>query len=192
MMSTENELLLKVALKNQSAFKSLYELTSAKLFGVVIRIIKDEGLAEDILQEAYIKVWDKADTFDPKKASAVTWMGTIARNLTLDKLRRNHAHLYADSEDNKAQVESVEDDAYDINPLRISALQDEIDAFKVCLQALPEKHQTLILASYLEGYSQSQLAETHQLPLGTVKTQLSRGVANIRQCMASKFGITGA
>ena len=83
-----NDLLILVARRDRAAFADVYRLTSSKLYGIVLRILHRRDLADEVLQEVYVKIWERAADFDPKKASPITWMATIARNRALDELRR--------------------------------------------------------------------------------------------------------
>ena len=165
-MNDLNDLLLRAADKDQKAFKALYDLTSPKLYGVLVGVMKSDSLAEDVLQDSYLKIWQKADTFKSNKSNAMTWMRTIAMNTARDKLRalkvRHYQDEYSDYVENIEGDESTPDTAHDVS----SDLERIVEAMK---GLKPIQQKCLILSCY-HGYSHSELAEKLGQPLGTVKT----------------------
>lgn len=169
-------LLSKVALGDQPAFRRLYDRTSAKLFGVCLRILKDRNEAEAVLQEAYINVWNKAGQFNPSKASAIAWLAAIARNRAIDVVRRR-----------KPSGPDI-DDALDIADPDVSpeqALVNKTEHQRVvdCLGELKQEHAQIVANTYLNGWSYAQCAEQADVPLGTVKTWIRRSLLALRDCL---------
>lgn len=174
-----NELLIQVSLSNRRAFKKLYEMTSAKLFGVSLRITKQESLSEEALQDGFVKIWHNAHRFDAQKAQAITWMGTIVRNQSIDLMRKNVKHDEAGFYE-----QSIDDVAGDTEtPEQLAMKAGDLQAVNHCMGTLVEAHKELILMAYLEGYSHQQIAEAKSMPVGSVKTWIHRGVKALKQCL---------
>jgi RNA polymerase sigma factor (sigma-70 family) len=166
----------RVALGDQGALHNVYQLTSAKLFGVCLHIVGERTLAEDVLQEVYLKVWQGAAAFDPARASPITWLCMIARNRAIDW--RRAAGRY------EAAVAGAGDMA-DTQPPETSG-EDSADArglLHQCLDALEESPRSSIRAAFLEGFTYSELAERARVPLGTMKSWIRRGLAQVRKCI---------
>ena len=165
-MTDLNDLLLRSAAKDQTAFKALYDLTSPKLFGVLVTMMRSESLAEDVLQDAYLKVWQKADTYEESKSGAMTWMRTIASNTARDKLRALKVRHYQDECGD--YVENIETDV--ATPETQHATTTEMDKLLEAVKGLKPMHQECLILSCYHGYSHSELAKKMDQPLGTVKT----------------------
>ena len=172
-------LLQRVAGRDKAAFSALYNATSAKLYGIILRILSRRDLADEVLQEVYVKIWERAGDFDVNRASPITWMATIARNRALDEAR-------------KARPISLED-----MPAGFDVVSDQPDALTVmtetedgrrlynCLQALdPEKRQVVVEA-YLHGKSREALGQQFAKPISTIKTWLHRSLAQLKDCLGS-------
>jgi RNA polymerase sigma-70 factor (ECF subfamily) len=182
-MLTRDE--LAVALGNagdgdRAAFRIVYEATSAKLLGVCLRILADRQLAEDVLQDTYLTVWRKASTFDPSRASPITWLVTIARNRSIDRLRS------AAPMRRTAPVEDAHDLA-DGAPLASDVIEttDEVNRLNVCLDTLEDRARSVIRTAFLEGVTYDALAIRENVPLGTMKSWIRRGLLRLRSCLES-------
>ncbi|RAR62783.1 RNA polymerase sigma-70 factor (ECF subfamily) [Onishia taeanensis] len=173
------DLLDRVAHKDRQAFARLYDATSAKLYGAVLRILRDRGSADDVLQEAYVKIWQQAAVFDAKRASPITWMVTIARHLAIDELRRQPKG-YREPEETLAQTPAEGLSAQD-------ELHQEQDARRLyrCLDTLEDGRQEMVRLAYLEGWSRVDLATHFDQPVNTVKTWLHRALKQLKGCLAS-------
>jgi len=172
-------LLDRVAHKDRQAFADLYDATSAKLYGAVLRILRDRGSADDVLQEAYVKIWRQAAVFDAGRASPITWMVTIARHLAIDELRRQPKG-YREPEEALEQMPHEGPSAQD-------ELHQEQDARRLyhCLDTLEEGRQDMVRLAYLEGWSRADLATHFDQPVNTVKTWLHRALKQLKGCLAS-------
>lgn len=171
-------LLLRVAAEDRAAFKELYKKTSAKLFGVLMRILGNRAESEDALQEVFTRFWLRAGRFDPEKGRAMTWLIAICRNHAIDRLRARPA-------------ESSDDDA-------VLALQDhrqgaeaslvakgEARRIMDCMAQLdPDKSQA-VRGAYLGGLSYQQLANRHGVPLNTIRSWLRRSLVSLRECLGA-------
>ncbi|MDX2308561.1 MAG: sigma-70 family RNA polymerase sigma factor [Hyphomicrobium sp.] len=171
------ELLAAVAKGQESAFAELYQATSPKLFAVAVRILKSREVAEEVLQEAYVKVWEKAGDFNPAIAAPMTWMSAIVRNRALDEVRRRVPKASAD----ESELDNLESD--DEHPLVGLERQEDVARLMRCLEGLePEKRQIVRLA-YLDGMSREALAKRFDRPEGTIKTWLHRSLAQLKGCL---------
>jgi len=170
-------LIARTALGDRLAFSSLYSQTSAKLFGVALRILKDRGQAEDAIQEVYVRIWRRAGSFRADQASAMAWLVTIARNQAIDLIRaRQPATLeYDDAPD-------IADQAPD--PEARAALSGETRRIEGCLGELEADRAAAVVAAYMEGLSYQELAEQYAVPLNTMRTWLRRSLIKLRECMS--------
>lgn len=163
---------------DRGALRTIFDHTSAKLMGICLRILKDREEAEDALQDTFISVWQRAASFDPAKASPVTWLATIARNRAIDRLRtRRLPHAAAFDE----AALHVADDAPD--PFAKAAAAQERGQLQGCLAQLESRTQRMIHAAFFDGLAYSQLAERAGVPLGTVKSWIRRGLQQLRRCL---------
>jgi RNA polymerase sigma-70 factor (ECF subfamily) len=159
------------------ALEKVYVATAVKLYGIIIRILERRDLAEDVLQEVYIRVWQRASEFDPAVGSAITWLATITRNLALDESRRKTMRSLDDFPE-VLQLSSDDD------PLADSERNEERRRIQACLDGLePEKAQ-LVLRVYYYGMTRDEIARATNRPLGTVKTWLRRSLAQLKDCLS--------
>jgi RNA polymerase sigma-70 factor, ECF subfamily len=172
-------LLIRIAARDAAAFSSLYQQTNAKLYGVVARILTRGDVAADVLQEAYVRIWEKAGDFDPVRGSALAWMATIARNRALDEVRRVRPVSLED------QPEGFEPAADEIDPLAARERSEGLAALVECLKALDEEKRAIVLLAYYRGASREALAKRFGRPVPTIKTWLHRRLAQLRDCLAS-------
>lgn len=171
------ELIREVARENRSAFAKLYALTHRKLFGVALKILRDRGLAEEVLQDTYLKVWRHAAGYDPAIAAPMTWMATIVRHGAIDALRKRKIEV-SGTEDELAAVPS-----HDADPTH------EMDRAKLRSRALaafarlPEDRRRLIMLAYLRDQSRQKMSKRLGIPANTVKTHLRRALLEMRTMM---------
>ena len=173
------DLLSRIAARDAAAFAALYKQTSAKLYGVVARILTRGDVAADVLQEAYVRIWEKAGEFDPLKGSPLAWMATIARNRALDEVRRVRPLSLED------QPEGFEPAAEEIDPLAARERSEGLMALVDCLKALDEEKRAVVLLAYYRGLSREALAKRFGRPVPTIKTWLHRSLAQLKDCLSS-------
>lgn len=166
-----------IASGDRGALRQLYEATSAKLFGVCLRILSDRDESEDVLQEVYLTVWRRADRFDAGRASVMTWISTIARNRAIDRLRARGPLARAEDIDGL----ELADDAASAEAL-VAAGQSQ-DALARCLGELEPRTASVIRTAFLEGVTYEALAARLDTPLGTVKSWIRRGLLKLRGCL---------
>ncbi|MCB2093489.1 MAG: sigma-70 family RNA polymerase sigma factor [Rhodobacteraceae bacterium] len=169
-------LLAQVAAHDRGAFRSLYAATSAKLFGVVLRILKDRSEAEDALQEVFTRVWLKAQGFDPARARGMTWLIAIARNHAIDRLRARPAPTDGDD-----ALAFVADPAPGVEKRLVA--KGESRRLADCFDKLEPARSAAIRGAYLDGYSYQDLAARHEVPLNTMRSWLRRGLLKLKECL---------
>lgn len=169
-------LLRSIADGDRAAFSTLYQRTSAKLYGICIRLLANEAEAQEALQDAYVIVWQKADRFDPARAGAMTWLAIIARNKAIDRLRRRSV-----ATETLESATEIEDDC----PSAIEILEQQQDSARLdrCLDDLEDRTATMIRAAFLGGATYPELAERECVPLGTMKSWIRRGLVQLRGCL---------
>ncbi len=165
-----------VARGDRAALRLVYDLTSAKLFGVCLRICQDRDIAADIVQESYLKIWQRAGRFDPAKASPITWLCAIARNSAIDWCRANRVVV--------TQVEDAADIADD-RPTAPEVIEAEQSQARIsqCLEELGGNPAEAIRSAFFGGYTYAQLAQRMNVPLGTMKSWVRRGLAQLKACI---------
>ncbi len=170
-------LLAAVAKGDAAAFERLYDATRAKLYGVLLRILRRPELAEEVMQETYLKVWKTADKFDPSVASPITWMVAMARTRAIDFVRKK----------GEASIEVVPAAlgvaAEAPAPLARREMTEELKRLLSCLGKLDPEKQRIVLLAYYSGWSRDQLAKKLDIPVNTIKTWLRRSLLEIRECM---------
>jgi RNA polymerase sigma-70 factor (ECF subfamily) len=166
------------ARRERAAFERLYRQTSAKLFGVAVRILRREDWAEEVLQDCYLRIWSHAPDYRAGLAAPMTWMTSIVRNACLDRLRRPRLEVIDEEGELLEAAESG-------HPGPLAQLEAGADArsLKRCLEALEAKQRQAIALAYYEGLSHSELAAHLREPLGTVKTWVRRGLLRLKACL---------
>jgi len=173
------DLMPRIAAGDRAALRQLYQATSAKLFGVCLRILSNRDESEDVLQEVYITIWRRADRFEAGRASVMTWVSTIARNRAIDRLRARGPLAYAE------QVEELEiDDGQPRADTLLEAAQSG-EALGKCLSELDDRTEKVIRTAFFEGVTYEALAARMDAPLGTVKSWIRRGLAKLKGCLES-------
>ncbi|WP_315764187.1 sigma-70 family RNA polymerase sigma factor [Sphingomonas sp. Y38-1Y] len=161
---------------DRAAFARVYARTSNKLYGVVLRVLHDREAAEDVLQEVYLKIWDRAASFEPGRASPITWMATIARNSAIDS-RRSRERRHEDADGTDLADRGIASTASAPMPA------DERIGLVQCLRLLDEHQRQFIRSAFFDGYSYAELAQHASVPLGTMKSWIRRGLDRLRLCL---------
>jgi RNA polymerase sigma-70 factor, ECF subfamily len=161
------------------AFEQLYSATRAKLYGVLLRILGRPELAEEVMQETYLKVWSMAGKFDPTQASPITWMVAIARNRAIDIVRKKGEVSIEE------QPEALEVASDAPAPLARREMTEELKRLLSCLGKLDPEKQRIVLLAYYSGWSREQLSKKLNIPVNTIKTWLRRSLLEIRECLGS-------
>lgn len=176
-------LLDRIARRDSTALKALYELTRSRLYGVALRVLGRHEWAEDALQEAYLQVWRSAADYRASLSPPMAWLGMIVRSRALDQLRRRKAdgeHLQDEIDEHLADTLAGDSP----NPQDLSLASQQAWALHQCLGRLDNRQRQAVSLAYLRDLSHSELAQQLGEPLGTVKSWIRRGLDHLRTCMA--------
>ncbi len=172
-MSTllENHIVELLQERNEKAISLLYENYSDTLYGVAFKVVKNEALAQDVLQESFVKIWKKADTYDPTKAKLFTWLFRITRNTAIDKLRSG-----------KKKIEKeIQIDVSDVYKLGIDGINPDSIDMQENLEKIEDKYRIVLEALFFEGMTQQEASDELDIPLGTIKSRLKIGLRELRK-----------
>jgi RNA polymerase sigma-70 factor (ECF subfamily) len=171
---TEQELVSALKARNNSAFNYLYDHYSGALFSVITQMVENTETASDLLQEVFINIWRKIETYDPLRGRLFTWMLNIARNASIDSLR---SRSYQNSRKNQELSDHVN------TSIKSQVTQTNIDSIglKKILSKLKPEHRTLIDLAYFKGYTHEEIADIEQIPLGTVKTRIRNALIQLKE-----------
>lgn len=171
-------LLARASQGDRAAFGDLYNKTSAKLYGVILRILPNRQAADEAHQEAYLTIWQQATRFDPERASPITWMATIARNKAIDLRRRAGERVFSEAAElDPAQPASTPD------ALMMAETSEELRKLSACLEGLGSEQKDMVLLAYYEGWSREELSTKFDRPVATVKTILRRSLIALKGCL---------
>ncbi|MEX0680486.1 MAG: sigma-70 family RNA polymerase sigma factor [Balneolales bacterium] len=178
----ENEslLLTRIAEGDEEALARLYDLYSGILFGLIRTIVKNSETAEDLLQEIFLLIWKRAASFDPSKGSVYTWLITLTRNKSIDKIRSKSYRMQQQHlSDEQAMPFSILV-SNEKSPHESMWLDEKTEIIKNALNKIPAKQRKVIEIAFYEGLSQSKISEMYHIPLGTVKTRMRQGLEKLQ------------
>lgn len=170
-------LLLRCAERDEAALESLYRLVAPRVLACLLGILRRRELAEDVLQDVFVSVWERAGQFDQRRGRALAWLYSIARNRAIDVLRKRRSSSAVEGVD----LEQIEDPSDTPVDERESARS--VSALEECLQRLTELQRRCMRLAYVQGLSQEEIAASTGNPLGTVKSWLRRGLLALRECL---------
>jgi len=171
-----NRALSAVGQEDREAFAAVYQMTSARLFGVILRMVRDKAEAEDLLREVFVSVWRRAGGFDPERGNAMTWLITLARNRTIDRLREHREAALDD-----ADALAIPSD--DPSPAALAEASEERQRLEQCLQRLEPQQRGVVREAFFTGASYSELAARLSVPLGTMKSWIRRSLMQLKVCL---------
>ena len=170
----ETDLILLLKEREQSAFSYLYDHYSGALYSIILSILPDKELANDVLQEVFVKIWRQVDSYNAAKGRLFTWMMNIARNASIDMLRSKG---YQKAQQNRELTEAV----YEKGGSIVTNI-NQIGLRKL-VHSLKEEYKVLVELSYFQGFTQDEISKTLNMPLGTVKTRLRTALLQLRELM---------
>jgi RNA polymerase sigma-70 factor (ECF subfamily) len=179
-------LLLRMSRKDEAAFEKLHAATKRKLFSTVLLIVRRRHLAEEVVQEAYVRIWLNAGAYRSSLGSPMMWMITIARNLAIDVARKPVREIYSD---HSVMLDFPADSPTALETIEIR--EDESDTIKLqksmfsALQALEPTQRNLVIAAYIHGESRNRLSEQYGVPVNTIKTWIRRALLEVRAQIAN-------
>ncbi|HEX8377361.1 MAG TPA: sigma-70 family RNA polymerase sigma factor [Pedobacter sp.] len=171
---SETELIRAIRHKQRIGSEALYDMYSASLFGVIIRVVQDQELAEDLLQETFIKIWNSFESYDETKGRLFTWMVNLARNLSVDKLRSKDYR-------NNSKNQDIENSVITIDEQRSTTLNPEVLGVREMVDNLKPEAKAVLDLIYFKGYTHVEASEELGIPLGTVKTRVRLAIISLRK-----------
>jgi RNA polymerase sigma-70 factor, ECF subfamily len=177
--SADRILLRKISQRNTNALSDFYDLHSRYLYTIIYYILKDESESEDLLQEVFLQIWDKIDSYDESLGNPLAWITRMTRNKAIDRLR-SKSFKNRSSEIDIEKVFDLSNDPDTSNPDNISNRTQEQSEITDALKTLNKNQRELIEFAYFRGYSQAELAEYFGIPLGTVKTRMRSAMITLR------------
>jgi len=173
---TEAELLQGLQSHDEQAFSFLYDRYSKALFSIILPIIPQQELAEDVLQEVFVKIWQNIQSYDETKGRLYTWMLNIARNLSIDRTRSKDFN-------NRSKTTELSENVYNVRQVEIR--MDDV-GLKKTLSNLPEENRRLLELAYFQGYTQEEISKILNIPLGTVKTRIRSTIIQLRKILSTQ------
>lgn len=181
--------LIAIARQDSKAFRDLYEASAPKLFGFILRILQNRELAEEVLQESFVNIWNNAANYQSSLASPMTWMTTIVRNRAFDLLRKlnNGQHLAVsyDTDDFENDMWQAMESP-DTTPAQALELSQDAASLARCMTKLEGLHRQAMSLAYFHDLSHTEVAAHMDLPIGTIKTWIRRGLEKLRLCLNTK------
>jgi RNA polymerase sigma factor (sigma-70 family) len=171
---SEEELILALQRREKIAAEALYDMYSASLYGVIVRIVNDEAIAEDILQDTFVKIWNSFSGYSTEKGRLFTWMVNIARNLAIDKIRSKDYK-------NQAKNQELENSVTFIDERRNTVYKPELLGVKDLVEQLKPEQKSILDLVYFKGYTHVEAADELGVPLGTIKTRLRAAITQLRK-----------
>jgi RNA polymerase sigma-70 factor (ECF subfamily) len=168
---------------DERSFATLYQETSPHLYALLLRMLRRRDWAEEALQDCYLKIWQKAESYEREKGAPLTWLLTVARYRALDLLRMKRPEVELPDMVDEPDLSQLWIDASAEDPLARAVEGEGIRRMTECLRDLPEEQRKALLLAYYEGYTHQELAAVLHAPLGTVKSWVRRGLARLRECL---------
>lgn len=180
-------LLVAVRAKNRDAFESLYDATVQRVFSLALRITRRQELAEDVVSDVYLQVWQRADSYSPDRGKVIAWLCVLCRSRALDALRRDNTAIRQVT----VGLDTVKEPEDPNEPPDILQSVEQGSAIHAALGKLSEQQRQLVALAYFRGYTHSELAAFMNMPIGTVKTHLRRAMISLRRLISDGTGING-
>jgi len=170
-------LLQATAQGNQQSFEQLYQLTAPNLFSMCIRMLKNRDSAEEVMQEAFVKVWHHASEYHQDRGQVSTWLTSIVRYRALDRIRSQKPTEPLDDDHDQTESDAL-------GPLEWTIKGTEMNELEACLDELNDRQKEAIVLSFMEGLTHQELTERTESPLGTIKSWIRRGLQSLKRCLA--------
>lgn len=178
----DEELMQRLTYRDLTAYRTLYVRYSNLVYSAALRIVRDPHVAEDMVQEVFLRLWRKPDSYTPARGKLATWLTSVTRNRAVDEVRsrrRRYRHEAASPEEQERDFPGPEDD----DPAITAELADQRRLILTAMSQLPEEQRQTIELAYFGGFTQQEIAERLQQPLGTVKTRIRLGMQKLRAAL---------
>ena len=179
----DQDLLRQIVLRDEHALAAFYDRHSRLVYSVALRVLRTSSEAEEVLQEAFVRVWSRAETYEPKLGAPAAWLTRIARNCAIDRLRAKKVRQFVDAPAPEPDATPIEPST-NITPEVVLAHSTKAFVVRGALNALPATQRTLIEAAFFDGYTHQELSERFEMPLGTVKARIRTGLLALRAQLA--------
>lgn len=178
----EIELMKRIKARDDEALSELYDLYNRLLYGLIISIVKKREEAEDVLQEVFVKIWEKASTFNEDRGNVYSWIVTLTRNKAIDRIRsKGYKTQKKASQDVDAPEFSLEGDTFD--PLETTIFSDRAELVRNALAKIPDSQSEVLKIAYYKGMTQREISDQLDIPLGTVKTRMRQGMIKLKDIL---------
>ena len=171
---SENDLVQAIRQKDKIGAEALYDMYSGSLYGVIYRIVQHEEIAEDLLQDTFVKIWNSFSLYDPAKGRLFTWMVNLARNLSIDKIRSRDFK-------NNTKNQDIENTVNVIDEQRSTEINPDLIGVKELVKLLKPEQKSVLDLVYFRGYTHVEASEELGIPLGTVKTRMRMAIITLRK-----------
>jgi len=171
---SENDLVQAIRQKDKIGAEALYDMYSGSLYGVIYRIVQHEEIAEDVLQDTFVKIWNSFSLYDPAKGRLFTWMVNLARNLSIDKIRSRDFR-------NNSKNQDIENNVNVIDEQRSTEINPDLIGVKELVKLLKPEQKSVLDLVYFRGYTHVEASEELGIPLGTVKTRMRMAIITLRK-----------
>jgi RNA polymerase sigma-70 factor (ECF subfamily) len=184
----DRDFMVRIKARDSAALSELYDHYNRLLFGLILSIVKKREEAEDILQEVFTSIWEKADQFDTERGTVYTWIVTLTRNMSIDRLR---SKVYKEQQKQSTSLDN--EDVYhplfseENDPLENTILKDRAKRVYDALGQISDKQRKMLQVAYFNGLTQSEISEEFDIPLGTVKTRMRDGMLKLREILGKEL-----
>ncbi len=171
---SEEELVIAIRNREKAGAEALYEMYSSSLYGVIYRVVQHEEIAEDLLQDTFLRIWNSFPSYDSSKGRLFTWMVNIARNISIDKTRSKDFR-------NSSKTEDIENNVLSMEMQSGNTLNPEVMGLKELVAKLKPEQKIVLDLVYFRGFTHAEVSEELEIPLGTVKTRLRNAIISLRK-----------
>ncbi|HEY1061753.1 MAG TPA: sigma-70 family RNA polymerase sigma factor [Daejeonella sp.] len=171
---SEDELVMALRNKEKAGAEALYDMYSSSLYGIIFRIVQHEEIAEDLLQDTFVRIWNSFSSYDASKGRLFTWMVNIARNISIDKTRSKDFR-------NSSKTEDIENNVLSLEMRADNTLNPETMGLKELVAKLKPEQKIILDMVYFRGFTHAEVSEELEIPLGTVKTRLRNAIISLRK-----------
>lgn len=171
---SEDELVMALRNRDKAGAEALYDMYSSSLYGIIFRIVQHEEIAEDLLQDTFVRIWNSFSSYDASKGRLFTWMVNIARNISIDKTRSKDFR-------NSSKTEDIENNVLSLDMQSSNSLNPETVGLKELVAKLKPEQKIVLDMVYFRGFTHAEVSEELEIPLGTVKTRLRNAIISLRK-----------